>query len=164
MAKKKKGKAAPKQSKPKKAAATKGTTRVMSAREYEKLWKDNKSKGGDFENDLLEPGIYTARITGCSKGVSKKGAHYFSIRYLITEGEYEGSSFSAYTDLGHEVATSILGQSLSKLRYNLDEIAFSQLSDVAKDIKKDKVDVEIEIQRPEAYPDRQNVYIRSVVE
>lgn len=173
MAKKKKGKGiVPKKSKstvkstapePKKAAAKKGTARVMSAREYEKLWKDNRSASSDFEDDELPEGIYTARLVSFSKGIAKqgKGDHYVSLRYLVTEGEHEGAKVGSYSSLATDIGGRIIGQVLSKLGYDQENISFGDLADVAKEITEAKTDVEIEIKHKDGY---QNVYLKWAVE
>jgi len=166
MVKKKKlqaAKKAAKETSKKKGVAKKGTTRSLSSREYEKLWKTNRNAGNDFEDANVEPGIYSATLSTVKKGLSRKGDHFIAFNYIITEGEHSGGRLSNYCSLHTEFGSRIAGQTLSKLDYNMDEIEFSDLEEIAETLTEEKYSVEVEV-KARKDGNGVNTYLRGIVE
>lgn len=132
--------------------AAKKAAWAKAANQAKGSWKSaRKAKAGQFQEDPeIEDGTYFARLVNAKADFTKKSnVPFFRTTFVIVEGEYKGDKHSRMdflTDDDDErqaAKQASFSKCMSGLGYDVEELEFPEIPQLAADLIKDKPYVEI---------------------
>lgn len=127
-------------------------------------WKQARTtKGGNFEDAIVDPGKYNGFASAGSCGVTSDDTPYAKISLTIDGGEFDGTVLHKFYSLSDSERMGYLAADLDRLGYDVSDLELPELEALMADLTDQKPACGITVQHKPDKKDpektRQNVYI-----